>query len=513
VIRSINKMRTGALILFLTFIGVVVYVNNVKFKKTLRVAFPVRQPASSYEPTNIKSAYEYIFLENIFSPLVEVSANGSIEPGVAEKAEWVGDELRLTIRKNLKTNLGKEITVEDVVFSLKRVLVLTGNTHGNFGDIVCPGQVLKNVEEVCSGIRIDGNQIFLNAKGKKSFLLPMLTAIDFAVIPKSSVDPKTLKIIDYSETSGPYFVDSDDENGNIALGLNPSHYFASPNIAEKIILVPMNPKIKGESLTAFENGLVDHLTTVDSAKAEELIEFSQKNPDYERHITLKIRSLILVFTERGRNQFSPEERRFLGQKLKKAFLKIYEGVPGFESRSEFFPSLGDGGLTSSQAAQLAELNGKTKKSSSKFKLGLLRAADLNDWTKVISEELPQAECYRELSTPELRHDIEADAMPAAYIAWTDSAFTEDIGLISYALNAGQLGLSKLERSKWLSEYMAIDDKSVRIQILKKLHFQALSSATLVPLMASPYAALARKPWRMELSTLYANNQLWRIKLH
>ena len=70
--------------------------------KTLRVAFPVRLKSIAYEPTNINFDYEYIFLENIFSPLVEISASGSVEPGVAEKVEWAGDELKLIIRENLK---------------------------------------------------------------------------------------------------------------------------------------------------------------------------------------------------------------------------------------------------------------------------------------------------------------------------------------------------------------------------------------------------------------------------
>lgn len=89
---------------------------------------------------------------------------------------------------------------------------------------------------------------------------------------------------------------------------------------------------------------------------------------------------------------------------------------------------------------------------------------------------------------------------------------EDISLISYSLNAGLLGLQKSERTKWLSDYMATDDKALRIQKLKALHFKALAEPFIVPLMASPYAALVRKPWKMELSELYANNQLWRIKL-
>jgi hypothetical protein len=511
-------MKT-ANIKFFIFLGLVlavggaIFMGNKQQNKTLKVAFPVRLKATAYEPTSISLDYEYIFLENVLSPLVEILADGSIEPGVAEKVDWVGDELKLSIRKSLKTYSGIPITADDVVFSLKRLLVLSGNTHGNFKDIVCPGVELKTVEDSCPGIRQEGGAVFLNAKGRKSFLLPMLGAIDFAIIPKASVDPKTLKITDFSETSGPYSVESDDGDGNILLRLNPHHYFAAANVAEKIALIPTNSKVKSDSINAFKNGLVDHLTTIDAAKADELIGFANSSSDIESHVTMKIRSLVVVFTERGQKELSAGERRFIGEKLRTAFSKIYEGVSGFEQRSEFFPSLGEGGLTAEQQERLTQVRTQDIAAPKiKFKLGLIKRGPLEDWANPINKELAQAECYIENNAPDLKKDLKYIDVPHAFVASTDTGFMEDISLISYSLNAGLLGLSKPERTKWLSEYMATDDKALRIHKLKSLHFKALAEPSIVPLMASPYAAIVKKPWKMELSELYANNQLWRIKL-
>lgn len=504
---------------FLTLIGLVLTVGGVLSMKsvnkdrTLRVAFPVKLKATAYEPTNISLDYEYIFLENVFSPLVEISKNGSIEPGVAEKVDWIDDELRLTIRKNLKTISGVPITVGDVVFSLKRLLVLSGNTHGNFKDIVCPGVELKSVEDPCPGIRQDDEHVYLNAKGRKSFLLPMLGAIDFAIIPKSSVDPKTLKIINYAETSGPYALSEDDEKGNITLRLNPHHYFASSDVPEKIILVPTDTSVKGSSLTALKEGRVDHITTVDSSKADEIIKFASNSSDFESHVTMKIRSLFIVFTERGQKELSPGERRFIGEKMKTTFSNLYADVPGFEQRAEFFPSLGEGGLTTEQQERLEKVRIQDLTTPQKrFKIGIIRRGTIEEWTKPISAALPMADCYHETNVPDFKKYEKEDDVPHAWIASTDTGFMEDISLISYSLNAGLLGLSKSERSQWLAAYMATDDKALRIHKLKELHYRALAEPAIVPLMASPYAALVRKPWKVGLSELYANNQLWRIKL-
>lgn len=488
--------------------------NSKNISQTLRVAFPVAKKVTDYEPTNISLGHEYIFLENVFSPLVEITKNGEIEAGVAEEINWVGDELKLTIRNNLKTRTGVPITASDVVFSLKRLLVLSGNTHGNFKDIVCPDVDIKSVEDECHGIRQDGNSVYLNAKGRKSFLLPMLAAIDFAIIPKSSVDPITLKIINYSETSGVYAVTKDDGLGHIELEMNPYHYFAAKNIAQKITLVPIDSSNPDNSLNALLKNEVDHLTTIDAAKAEKIIQFSNEQSDFDVHVTMKIRNRVLVFTEKGYKHLTMGERRYIGEKVKQVFTHSIDTGSGFEQSSEFFPHLSEGGLTEDQTNRFNLIkNQDLTMPKSKFKLGFIKRGTVEEWSVPLNTVLPQADCYIETVPPDFKKNLKFDEMPDAFIASTDTGFMEDIGLISYSLNAGLLGQVKSDRAQWLADYMAIDDKPARIKKLKELHYKALSEVWVVPVMSSPYAAIVRKPWKIELSDLYANNQLWRIKHH
>lgn len=506
-----TKLITATLLVSL-IVGGYFLMNTQNKNQNLRVAFPTTKKSTDYEPTNISLDYEYIFLENVLSPLVEVSKEGKIESGIADKIDWIGDELKLTIRDNFKTRSGVPITASDVVFSLKRLLVLSGNTHGNFKDIVCPDADLKSVEVDCKGVRQDGNAVYLNAKGRKSFLLPMLAAIDFAIIPKSSVDPISLKITNFSESSGVYAVTKDDGKGNIELEINPYHYFASKDIPQKITLVPIDSSKPENSITALLNGHVDHLTTIDAARSEGIIKFAEDQSDFEAHVTLKIKNRILVFTERGYNELSLGERRYIGEKVKQVFTLIVDSGSGFEQRSEFFPHLSDGGLTEEQLKQFNVV--KTQglvAPKTKFKLGFIKRGTAEEWAAPLNKILPQADCYVETIPPDFKKDIKPEEMPHAFIASTDTSFMEDISLISYSLNAGLLGMRKADRVTWMADYMAIDDKPQRIKKLKELHFKALSDAWVVPVMASPYAAIVRKPWKIELSDLYANNQLWRIK--
>ncbi len=494
--------------------GTVTYMkfHNGEKPSHLRVAFPAAQPVLSFEPTDIHLDFEYILLENIYSPLVEFDASGVVRPAVAETVEEIGDQVKFTIRKDLKTQSGRPITAGDVVFSLKRLLVLSGNTHGNFRDLICPGVELKSVDDPCPGLSVSGNTVTLIAKERKSFLLPMLAAIDFAIIPRSSVDPRTLKITNMKEASGPYFVESDDGKGHIELRVNPNHYHFSKEIAATISLVPMVSSQTGESLNALLDDKVDHLMTVDTSRSDETIKFAEQHSEFSIHKTHKIRTIFMTFTAKGLKKFSSEERRLIGAKVRNSFHSLYKNVPGMEARDEFIPGLGDGSLAPAQHAVIEQLNkNMAEKLPGKMRIGLLKRSGTELWSETLRHVLPRAEFYKETDVPDLKKGVDEADVPDAFIAATDTGFMEDISLISYSLNAGLLGLEKGKRQKWLADYMATSSKNERMKQLRQLHFDALAGPVIVPLVASPYTALVRKPWKMELSDLYANNQLWRIK--
>lgn len=494
----------------------VMALGNLKNESTkeLRVAFPAAKSALNYEPTKIHLGHEYIFLENVFSPLFEINPkDGQIGSGLAQSYEWHGDDLILTIRDNSKTVSGSLITAEDVEFSLKRLLVLSGNTHGNFKDLVCPDSTLKSIEDKCSGIQRDGNKIILRAGKRKSFLVPMLAAIDFAIIPKSSVDPKTLAIVDFRETSGPYYVEKDDDKGNLVLKANPNHFRFTKDIPQQIKLVPTNLEDNRASIELFEKNLVDHLTTIDQAKAEELFAFAKKRDDVEIHATHKIRNLSLVFTEKGLKGFAAVERHQIGEKVRKAFDKILANKVTFEKTDEFFASLADGGLTAEEKKKIStSFNVSTVDIiNKKIRIGLIRSGETESWKSEIQKSLPDSDVYQENNVPDFKKYDSETEIPDAFIASTDTGFSEDINLISYTLAAGFFGLSKTEREKWLAHYMENEDKTARLSLLKAIHFKSLNEAILVPIAVAPFLAIIRKPWRMNLSELYANNPLWLIK--
>lgn len=482
-------------------------------KMNLRVAFPNSAPASTYEPTRILLAPEYIFLETIYSPLIEFSTRGEIISGVAKDFAWSGNQLRLVIRPDLYASDGLRITANDVAFSLKRVIFLSGNTHGNLVDLLCDGRPLKSMHEVCPGIVVQDNTVLLQPKEFSPFLVPMLAAIDFAIVPERATDPKTLEIKDYSITSGPYFVESDDGKGHIRLKANRSHYHVSDKTADTIDLIPMTTADPLESIHLYEQNKVDVLTTIDRASMEEVIALSKRDSTVNFHSTLMIRIFLARFTDVGVERLSLEQRAYIGNLLQDSLRPFFLEKAGYEFAEQLFPQMSEGGLQKA----LAQKANKTVREAHKVSIpenlliATVRVGDPEGMALQIHKVLPNAKVYDAKKHPQASLHSSGAPKPDIIIAGPDMAFLEDISLLSYAISTRTLGISGEEGRNWLKNYMGTNDKEKRLEKLRDLHYRALAEVHTVPIVSAPYVAAARKPWAPQLSLFFANNPLWQIQ--
>lgn len=478
----------------------------------IRVAFPNKQPAHMYEPTMIQLAPQYIFLENTFSALVEFSPKGELIPGIASRFEWLGNEAHFKIREGLKTIDGKPITAEDAAFSLKRLIVKTGNTHGNLKDLLCPNHTPSNTDDSCFNISTKGNTLVLSPPKKVLFLFPMLTAIDFAIIPRSSVDENTLEIVDYRNTSGVYYVSEDDGKGNIVLLPNPDHFHFNDAIPQKVVLVPIDSNIPDGSVQAFKQDQIDLITTIDAVRVERLISFAETRNDASLHTTMKIRTYTLIFSKKGRKKFSVGKRIAIGKAIRDAFKPYLAEAPGHEVATQFFPLFGEGGLKKEDVKRLEEAFSKVPMATNgrDILLTTVRVGEFQLFKGLIEKSLPGIKIEKAANGPRFIKYENENEEPDMFICGPDSGFLEDIGLISYSMNAGIFNLSKKEGQAWLKTYTEIEDKGKRLELLRELHFKTLLDGHNIPISVAPYAALVKKPWKLGLSQFFANNQLWLI---
>lgn len=478
----------------------------------MRVAFPYSLSPEKIDPTNITLAPEYFFLEQVLSPLIEMDIHGAVTSGVASRFEWIGDEAVLTIRKDLVTVDGYQITAEDAEISLKRLLVLSGNTHGNLQELLCRGKALTSLADDCAGIEVRGNQIILKPGRRAPFLFPMLAAIDFAVIPARSIDQKTLKITDYRNTSGPYYVSADAGNGRVTLSANPKHYHYNDRMPKEFTFEPMDKTKPNSSLEALSKGEVDVITTIDAATPETVLQFHKKHAnEFTLHRTQDIRNILVAFSERGQQLFSSEQRRCLGRKIREAFTAQTAESLAYKTGVQFLPIFGEGGLSKNQLSQLAQSFQEASdcpKSGAGYTATLVRLALHDEFQAILTNILPGLILNVGKNPAFVDYSSKPNEMPILAIAGPDTGFLEDIGLISYSMNAGYFNIAKKDRSAWLATYGKLEKKEDRIALLNKLHFDALMDPVIVPLAMAPYVALVPKDWDPGLSTLFANCQLW-----
>ncbi|MCM1320907.1 MAG: ABC transporter substrate-binding protein [Bacteroides sp.] len=143
------------------------------------VTVAVCNEIDSLDPYLAEAAGTSEILFNIFEGLFKYDAAGSVVPAAAESYTVSSDAKTYTfkIRENMKFHNGADVSVSDVIYSLKKAVDSKR------------ASVFKNI----SAIRQDGNYVVIELKESDTDLLPFLTTDFTAVIPEnyteSSVRP------------------------------------------------------------------------------------------------------------------------------------------------------------------------------------------------------------------------------------------------------------------------------------------------------------------------------------
>lgn len=484
---------------------------------TLRVAFPYDKPAAFYDPLRIFLSPEYTFLENTFSPLVEYTPKGELVSAVAERFEWRGTEARFQIRRGLKTVDGHRIDAKDVETSLKRMMIVSGNTHGDLRDMLCPAAHLSELDDPCPGMEVQDGGLTLSMRfeKRKIFLFPMLAALDFAVIPRGSIDSKTLAIKDYRNTSGPYYVKKDNPQGRISLAANPHHFHYSEDMPQEIVLVPTMAKDAGESLRRLASGDIDAITTIDRTPHSAMMDYAAAHADVSLHSTLPLRTYVMVFTQKGRQRFSEHSRSSLWKGMRDAFKTMFLSRPGYAVSEQLFSVFGEGALSPAQLSAIRDrfsADGHAMGKSPEMLAWVIRMSDFDSEHPELKRLFPNTRFLHMDKVPGFVDFKKTRvAEPDFVISGPDMGFLEDIGLITHYLSADFFYVPKERGAGWMRDYMAVPEKKNRLSILRELHFNTIYHAVCMPLAISPYTALFKKPWVPDLSKVQASDALWRLR--
>lgn len=474
--------------------------------------YPSKVKIPSYEtfslegldPTDVVDSQQFNLLRSIYSTLVYFDTNGRIRTGAAEKFEVSNNTIRFYIRKNFRTSTGDLITAKDVYLSFKRLLLLNKNTHGKLTDFINCDLVQKSMTSECDGIRFEGDIFEIDLKEAKfiPYFLPILANPDFSILPEKAVDyAGNLKILNYNNTSGPYYLDSFNKDKTI-FRVNKEHYLIDERNPETIELVP-----EGDSrIDRFKNGEFDVILTYQALYLRD-IELLGDLSNYNVHKTMPIKLFKVNFTPNGRNKLSREERLSIGAQLRKAFYTSFPGHRDFKPTDDYFSVVGEGALLPDQQQKVTE----AFKVFEKTLLNREVTADISvTWAekaKSIVEKIPNCK-FVELFR---KKGILIEPSPDAFVIDTDAGGFDNISLLSYMQSFGGLGMTETEFSKWLSDYVDTTDTTARLKKFRDLHFSILYNAHVVPIGVEPYYGIARKPWKIEAYQMFAGSPFWTIK--
>ena len=480
--------------------------QNRSTSLTVRATIPRIIDLDKLDPASIQLDYEYTLIEHLYSPLIEINKNNELVAGIAERFEWIGNEAHLTIRENFKLPDGTSLTPDDVVTTIKRQIILDKNLHGKITSLLCPDQTLKSLEDECQSIKINKNKVIFILPKKIPFLFRLLASIDYAIIPKSVINPKSLDIIGHKVTTGPYILDSI-SSSKIILRANTTHYNYSSEAPQKIEFIVPNEK----STIMFSNNKLDVITTDDyTTEPHELIDYA-KDHDVNLHQTYKIKLNLLMFTKKGKNEIPLERRRKIGKIIRSAFEKELQGNDITQKAYQFFPPTGESALKNNQEEKIIEIynNVDTKNEQGTGVTLLVSSKRIEYFKNVLGLLLPDLiiDSFKGVPSP---YD-ETGKSGHMFIGHTDTGFFEQIGLLNYSVTFGFFDIKQNQITKWLDTYMSQEDKQTRLEMLNELHFNSLKNAHVVPLYNTAYVALSSKEWSINFSPFYSNTQLWRLR--
>jgi len=496
----------------LVFLGMSIYsTRGVMKNNNLKVAFPQTALIHEYDPAKIYYAHQYILLENLYCSLMNYSLTGELVSSIAERFEWIGSDAYFTLRKGLKTVDGHEINARDVEVSLKRLFILQSNTHGDLKKVLCGKSELKEIGDICPNLLVkDDYTVVMKLKKRDPFLFSMLTSADFSIIPRRAIDFKTLKILDYQNTSGPYYVRKDNGGGNIELEANLGHFYYSKDMPQKVKFIPSLIDGKSNSIRMFKEKKVDFVTTLDGSLASEVLDSPKTRNDVNLFKSIPIKLIAITFTPAGESRFSVAERFTIASLAKKAVLPFYLNRKGAESTIQIFPSFGQGALTGGQINTLQKKFSLTKADT--FKKRFTAWNFPKESLAELSRYFPNAE-FKQVKGLPGRIDYKGNSLsePELFLQWTDTSIKEDISFFSYYMTGYFFSIHGAAGAAWIKRYSETADLDRRMKMCNKLHYDTVSKAITVPLTLSPYVAFARKPWKFRFLTLHAGTTFWRLR--
>lgn len=504
-VAYVAAMKDNKNLFFILTIFLFLFVGCKKMNSSNNVLnAPLRFPINLKEldGRKIVTALDYQMLINLNLTLLTYEKNTDLVTLLAEDYDIQDKTIIFHLKKGVRTRSGHEIKAIDAEVSLKRVIAAKAS-HSRLAELLCP-DIANNQ---CSNITSNEYELRLFAKKKSyiPFILNLLTSADNVILPLTSLDSNlpTSKIINFKETSGPYFIDHDKIEdkplNHVELTINPDHFLYNENLAKKIsyTLIKEEELITGNKLNPKFNYIHNVMTLTN--ESIDKINIPESNLIFFN--TNPLRNSMVFTTKRGKENFSIHDLLHHSLFIKTKLLKSRDTYPNIRQlQIEYFPSGSDGTLRPEQLQTLLDKyleTPKNKPEKMSFTLGLYpgnfkKFGHLFKGDKNIT--------LVELTNSSLKSSVDF------YISTVDSTIEESLDILEYNKNFGIFKVTDEE----IKSYVDAESKQERIKILQDVHFNSLMSGFCLNLGSSPYVTILSKDWHADPSSVQVGFPVWKI---
>jgi ABC-type oligopeptide transport system substrate-binding subunit len=263
-------------------------------------------------PEDISSIPLYQVNLNLWGTLLEL--NG--EPGLARLigSEEGGKALRFELQPGVRFSNGRQISSEDVIFSLKRLMNRQPGGHFNARLVI---------DRISS---VSPTQFIIFLKEPTPAFLFLLTIPEMGIVPKE-VCEKDGTVRDLSVTSGAYFSDQKPLSDGLVLKKNPYFPFHDPKSPDVVQVL-----FKGDTASILDQskeGLADFFEFYEGTGLK-AFEQLKSNRDFDYLTTRPSYSIFVVANSRS---LSREQRISISNLVADRLEKFYKPQDGIEKRS------------------------------------------------------------------------------------------------------------------------------------------------------------------------------------
>lgn len=279
-----NRARTFACILLALLFGVGA---SAQAQGSNRLTIALAKDLVTLDPTFAMDNYSQQVIDQVFDTLVTYAPDGSLQPRLAlEWEQTAPTEWRFTLRQGVTFHHGRELTADDVVWTMERMLDPATNV---------PRQHLFMVESVeATGTY----EVTFHLNTEYSPFLSVLANRALSILPREVVEERGADFARNPVGTGPFKFVSWDQGQGVLLERHDSYFFGRPNLEQVLFRAVPETAVAQQQL---ETGDIDVIADVlpddiERLQAEGLVQVAAGNSYYYSLFNLHPESAPIVDT-------------------------------------------------------------------------------------------------------------------------------------------------------------------------------------------------------------------------